>query len=372
MWSDDYDDDYSKLLWKRRDKLSFFYSLKKVRSTNLKFKKWMIALLFGMFVWIVFTLYIWINVPLNGDTGIFLLSMGLLFSLIIILFIWFVLFEHIRFTAGIYDKWIMMWDDCRTYKELKEVKLYQYPDNWNEYIKLIYTEFDDKILTKTFLWDPKMDEFLDRFQDALLDKWIDCEKISDIKNIDISDEVEYKVYFWFFSVWKLLSLKEKLHRIKNILIFVFVYFIFAAMFLFASILWWWDDDNISFNERLTSENILERFNFWITFVLVLLVILIIFLTIHFILSVKKFYARIENNTVYIHNWYWWKWPFLSDDYVLSKIKVNYWFIIEWNMEWIVLTIDDWKENMVFKRPKHEKVERFCSNLLDEVRKHKKL
>ena len=363
-----YDDN---LLWKRIEKLSFFYPLKKVRNTDQKFKKWMIALLFGMSIFIIYTLYIRIKVPLNDFVWIFLLSMGLLFSLIILLFTWFILFEKCRFIAEIYEEWIRMWDDTRTYEELKEVKIYQYSENWNEYIKLIYTEFDDKILTKTYLWNPKMDEFLDKLQESLLNRWINCEKIKDIKGIDISDEKEYKAHFWFLNVWRLLSRKEKLHRIKNILKFVFAYLIFAAMFLSASIIWWWDDD-ISIDERLTSESILERFNFWISFVSILFIILIIFLTIHFILSVKKFYARIENNVVYIHNWYWWKWVSSSDNYILSKIKVNYWFIEEWNVEWIILTIDDWGNSSVYKRPKNEQTERFCSELSDVIKKYRKL
>jgi len=364
-----YDDN---LLWKRIEKLSFFYPLKKVRNTGQKFKKWMIALLFGMSIFIIYTLYIRIKVPLNDFVWIFLLSMGLLFSLIILLFTWFILFEKCRFTAGIYEEWIRMWDDSRTYEELKEVKIYQCSENWNEYIKLIYTEFDDKILTKTYLWNPKMDEFLGKLQETLLNRWINCEKISGIKGIDISDEKEYKAHFWFLNVWRLLSRKEKLQRVKNILKFVFAYLMFAVMFLVASILWGWEDDNISIDEMRTGENILERFKFWIIFTLVLLVILVIFLTIHFIISVKKFYARIENNTVYIHNWYWWKWVSSSDNYVLSKIKVNYWFITERSIEWIMLTINNWKEDIIYKRPRNEETERFCSELIDEVKKYRKL
>ena len=44
--------------------------------------------------------------------------------------------------------------------------------------------------------------------------------------------------------------------------------------------------------------------------------------------------------------------------------------MEWNVEGIMLTINNWEKIVNFKRPRHEKVERFCSNLSDEVKKRK--
>jgi hypothetical protein len=368
------EDDYDNLLWKRIEKFSFFYPIGQIRGVNKSLKETILSLWICTIIWFALILFCLLkNFISNNDLDLVIIfAIGSVIFLISLIFTIFILFEKCRFIAEIYEEWIRMWDDTRTYEELKEVKIYQYSENWNEHIKLIYTEFDDRILTKTYLWNPKMDEFLGKIQGALLNRWINCEKISDIKDIDISDEKEYKAHFWFLNVWKLLSRKEKLHRIKNILKFVFVYLIFAVMFLIASIMWGWDDDNISFDEMRAGENILERFNFWIIFVLVLLAILVIFLTINFILSVKKFYARIENNTVYIHNWYWWKWVLSSDNYVLSKIKVNYWFITEWNVEWIMLTINDWGSNSIYKRPRNEQTERFCSELSDVIKKYRKL
>lgn len=344
-------DDYNNLLWKRIEKVSFFYSLKKVRNTNQKFKKGMIALLFGLSIFMIYTLYIRIKVPLNDFIWIFLLSIGLLFSLIILLFIIFLSFENIRFTAEMYEKWMNIRGDTRMYEELKDIKLYQYSENWAEYIKLIYTEIDDRILTKTYLWNSKMERLLDKFQEILPKKWINCEKVNDIKNLDISDEIEYKARFWFFTVWNLLSEKEKLKRIKSI----FIIYLCALFLLF---IW------MIYNRKRDFS--LENIKSDISIFLILAWILLILIIVYFIQSMKKFYARKENNAVYIRKYTW-----LSDNYVLSKIKVNYWFITEWNTEWIILTINFNNTETVYKRPKNEEVERFCSELVDTVKKYRK-
>ena len=162
------------------------------------------------------------------------------------------------------------------YEELKDIKLYQYSENWAEYIKLIYTEIDDRILTKTYLWNPKMEKLLDKFQEILPKKWINCEKVNDIKNPDISDEIEYKARFWFFTVWNLLSEKEKLKRIKSI----FIIYLCALFLLF---IW------MIYNRKRDFS--LENIKSDISIFLILAWILLILIIVYFIRSMKMFYAR---------------------------------------------------------------------------------
>ena len=368
MWSDD--TKYSRAYWKRLEKFIFFYPLWDVWEENKKFRKWMIALLFGLILWIGYTLYIRNYVPLDIESfSVLLLAVGVVFSLIVWLAIIFVLIENIKFKAEMFEQWITIQEKSFSYWVIKDVKFLKCEEEWNEYIKIISTDIEDKILTKNILYNPKIEKVLEKIQESFEYKWIKCERIIDAKNLDISDETEYEVNFWFLKVWKLLSWEERFHRIKNISIFIFVYLIFAVV-SFVVVLLWWGEEDITIRDALQPEKLAENFNFWISFYSLLLVVLVVFLTIHFILSVRKFYARIENNMVYIHNGYWGDWFLSSSNFVLSKIKVNYWFIMEWNVEGIMLTINNWEKIVNFKRPRHEKVERFCSNLSDEVKKRK--
>ncbi len=367
MRLDDYDDDYSKILWKRIEKFSFFYSLSQVWKTNFKRKKLILVLLILIIIWAIFIVYSLTGnkLSIKGDFTVLLLAIGVVIVLISPMILIFVLLEKLRFDAWIYSKWMHFSWRSYLYTELKELKLFQYPENWNEYIKLIYTKYDDRITTEDILYNPKMDTFLNKLQETLESKWINCERITDIKNIEISESVEYEAHFWFFKMWELLSWKEKMHRIKNVMFFIWLYLFFWGSVFIISLLW---NEDTPFSEVI--QQLPENFYSWLKVFLILLVVLVVFLTIHFIYSVKKFYARMENNAVYIHNGYWWKWPFLSDNYVLSKIKVNYWFIVEWNIEWIMLTVDTWDESAIYKRPKNEETERFCSELADSVKKYK--
>ena len=363
----DYDDNYSRVLWERIEKYSFFYPLWQIWNLNPTIRKIVLIIWVLSALWVMFVIYTLIGNKLISWQNfiIFLFAIGVILSLLPISII-FILFDKCRFIGCIYEKWIEIQWNGYSYDELKGIKLFQYHENWNEYIKLIYTEFDDRIVTETLLYNPKMDKFLEKIQESFQNKEINCEKISDIRNIDITDSIEYKTHFWFISVWKLLSWKERIYRIRNVMLFMLLYLFFWGIMFISSLLW----EDTTFSE--TMQQFPENFYSWLKVFLIILAILVMFLTIHFILSLKKFYARMENNAVYIQNGYWWKWVVLSDNYVLSKIKVNYWFIVERNIEWIMLTVYNWGENTIYKRPKNEEVERFCNDLSAEVTKHKKI
>lgn len=365
MTGDNQDD----ILWKRIENVSFSYSLSQVWKTNNKRKRLVLVLLILIIIWVALIVYYIMSnkLSMESDFTVFVPAVGAVIVLICPMILIFVLLEKLWFYAWIYSKWIDISWRSYLYTELKELKLFQYPKNWNEYLKFIYTKYDDRIITDDILYNPKMDAFLDKLQEILKNKWINYEVISDINNIDIHESVEYETNFWFFKVRRLLSRKERIHRVKNVMIFISRYLFLWGIIFISSLLW---DEDTSFSEAI--QQFPENFYSWLKVFLMLLVILVIFLTIHFILSVKKFYARIENNALYIHNWYGWKWPFLSNNYVLSKIKVNYWFIVEWNIEWIMLTIDDWEDAAIYKWPRNEKIEQFCSKISEEVRKRKKL
>ena len=140
---------------------------------------------------------------------------------------------------------------------------------------------------------------MEKFQKALQNHGISCEKISDLRGIDISDPIEYKAYFWFFKVWRLLSWKEKWEKVKG----------FCAAYLCALILlcFW------VFYKRFSIEEIKSS----IPVFFIMAWVLLFFIIIYFIVAIKKFYARKENNTVCIHN------TVLSKTYVLSKIKAKW-------------------------------------------------
>lgn len=362
------ENDYDGIYWKKIEKFSFFYPLSQIWNTSPMIRKivlvlWMLSILVAAFI-----VYMLVSNKLINENRpiIFIFTIAVVIVLLFITVIIYILLDKCKFNAWIYDKWIEI--DLKTgrlYSELNKVKIYQYHENWNDYIKLIYTEYDGRITTENLLYNPKMDDFLDKFQESFQKHWISCERISDIKKIDISDEVEYKTRFWFFKVWRLLSRKEKIHRIKNVMIFILLYLFFWGIMFISSLFW---DEDTSFSEAI--QQLPDNFYSWLKVFSIILVILIIFLTIQFILSIKKFYARIENNAVYILNWYWWKWINSSDNYILSKIKANYWIVTEWNLEWIMLNIDDGDKTKIYKRPKNEEVEHFCNDLLAEIRKRK--
>ncbi len=360
---------YDEILWRRIEKISFFYPLSQVLKTNSNFKKLVLILWILIIIWIIFIIYSLANMEILTENkfSVLILAIWIVIILLCPIALIFALLEKWRFDAGIYDMGINIQWRSRLYTEFIELKIFKYPENWNEYIKLIYKEYDEKILIENVLYNVKMEPFLDKLQEDLMDRGIKCERINDIKDIDIAKEVEFRTNFRFFSVWNLLSLREKIKRIKNIMFFMLLYIFFWGLMFVSSLLW---DENTSLSEAV--EQFPENFYSWLRVFIIILIVLMLFLFIHFVLSIKKFYARIENNAVYIHNWYGWKWSFLSDNYVLSNIKVNYSFIVEWDIEWIMLTVEKWNQISVYKRPRNEKTEQFCSKLSDEVRKHKKI
>ena len=366
MW-DNHDGDYSKLLWKRIEKFSFFCLLSQFWKTNFKRKKLVLILLILLIIWVFFIVYPLTSNTLleKGNFMVLLLVIGAVIVLVSFMMLAFILLGNLRFDAWIYSKWINLQWRSYLYRELKELKLFHHSENWNEYIKLIYIKSDGKIITEDILYNPKMDTFLRKLKEILESKGINCETITDIKNIEIKESIECKVHFWFLEVLRLLSWKEKMFRIKKIMSFVWSYLFFWVL-VFVPFLFW--GKNTSFSEAF--QQLPENFYLWLKVFLILFVILVVFLTVHFISSVKKFYARIENNAIYIHNGYGWKWSFLLDSYVLPKIKVKYWFIVEWNVEWIMLTIENGNKTSVYKRPKNEEIEYFCSKLVDLVKKYK--
>ncbi len=342
------EDEYDGFLWKRIEKFSFFYPLSQVWKTNPIIRKVISVLWILSVLGVGFILYVVLgNKPITENSSLLsTFTIVVVLVLLSIVAIIYILFDKCKFNAGIYSKWIEIELWWCSFEELKWVKLYQYSENWDEYVKLIYTEFDDSIKTETLLYNPKMDKFLEKIQEAFQNNGISCEKISDLRGIDISDPIEYKAYFWFLNVWRLLSWKEKWEKVKG----------FCITYLCVLILLWiW-----VFNRRFSIDEIKSG----IPAFLIMARVLLAFLIIYFIFAIKKFYARKENNTVCIHN------TVLSKTYVLSKIKANYWIITEWNLEWIMLTVNDGGKTSKYKRPKNVEVERFCNDLLDEIRKRK--
>lgn len=369
MWLDD-NDDYNTILWNKIEKFSFFYPLSQIRKLKPRLRKAISILWIISIIWIGSLIYSLIGNKIVNEysPAIIFLAIGVVLVSIWPIAIIFLLFSECRFSAWIYDKWIeLQWSGYLYDGELKEIKMYQYFENWNEYIKLISTELNGKITVQPFLYNPKIDIFLRKIQELFQENGVVFEKISDVKGIDISAPIEYRARFWFFSVWKLLSQEEKIHRIKNAMLFILLYLLFWGMLFISSLFW---DEDTSYSEAI--QQLPENFYSWLRIFLIMLVILMIFLIIHFIISVKKFYARKENNFVCIYNGYWWKWINLPENYVLSKINANYWIISEWNLEWIMLTIDDGDKTRIYKRPKNEEVERFCNDLLIEIKKHKEI
>lgn len=342
--------EYDEVFWKRIEKFSFFYPLSQIWKINPTIRKiisvlWILSVLgIGFVIYVVFG-----NKVITENSSLLsAFTIVVVLVLLCVVAIIYILFDKCKFNAGIYSKWIEIELGWCLFGELKWVKLYQYSENWDEYVKLIYTEFDDGIITETLLYNQKMDKFLEKIQEAFQNKGISFEKISDLRGIDISDPIEYKAYFWFFNVWELLSRKEKWKRVK----WFWIIYLCTLILLFFWV----------FYKRFSIGEIKSA----IPVFLIMAWVLLAFLIIYFIFAIKKFYARKENNTVCIDN------IVLSDTYVLSKIKANYWIITEWNLEWIMLTINDGGKTSKYKRPKNEEVERFCNDLLNEIRKRKRL
>lgn len=348
--------EYDEIFWKRIEKLSFFYPLSQIWKLSSLTRKIVLVLWIISVLGIGFIIYtIVYNKLVNQNSSIvFIFWVAVISVLLSIVAIIYILFDKCRFNAWIYSKWIEieMWG--RLFSELKWVKIFQYNENWYEYVKLIYTEYDDIITTETLLYNPKMDKFLEKFQKTFQNHGITCEKISDIRWIDISDPIEYKVRFWFLSTRKLLSCKEKRERIKGLSkVYLYVLLLFLFLIFF--------DKKIIFS--FSFEEVRSRIPIFFTFAWILLISILLY----FVFSSKKFYARMENNAVYIRKYTW-----LTANYLLSKIKCKYWFVSEWNVEWIMLTIDDDDKTSIYKWPKNEEVERFCNDLLSEVKERKKL
>lgn len=353
----DYDDDYSHLLWKRKEKFSFYYPVSKIWSENPWIKKTAKILWVLFIIWLVFFIYPIINGQLVEGNESFILLFAFWVVLILLwpIAIIFTIFDKCLFRAWIYEKWIsIQWMRSHLYSDdLKEIKMFHYSENWNEYIKLIYIESNERVITEDMLYNPKMDKFLERFQETFQDHWISCKNVSDIKDVDINAPIEYSSRFRFFSVRKLLSSDEKWKRIKRAGI-IYLFMLFILLWMFSS---WGDDESYSSSWNTKSGAIAFLVIAWVILVCII---------IYFILSIKKFYVRKENNSVYI-NYAW-----ISENYVLSKIKANYWIIVEWNLEWVILTIDDGDKTKIYKRPKNEEVERFCNDLLAEIKKRKEV
>ena len=339
------------LLWKNIENFGFYYPLYKIWSRNSWLRKtvlilWALSVLLGAFV-----AYLLIYNKVSNNNYIILLFFVIG---IILLLIGFLLFNKCKFSVWIYEKWIMIGSKMYSYAgDLKEVKLYHCIENEYECMKFIYTEIDGGIITEIFLWDPRMLEIFDKLQKILQEKWFDCNIISNLRNVDISGSIEYKAYFGFFSTWKLLSFNEKRHRIKYVL---FWFLLKTILVIFMWYLYFWIK--------------LELYEIKLSTLLIIVLVMFIIFVIRFIRSIGKFYARKENNKVFIYTWYWGDWFFLLDNYVLSKIKANYWIFTKWNVEWISLTIKSWWETTVYKRLKNEEVERFCNDLLAESKKRK--
>ena len=345
------EDNYDEIYWKRIEKFRFFYPLSQIWNLNSLIRKIVFILWIISVLGIGFIAYtIVYNKLINQNSSIvFIFWVAVVSVLLSIVAIIYILFDKCRFKAWIYSKWVEIWlNKGFLYSELNEVKIFHYTENWNEYTKLIYTEYDGRITTETLLYNPKMDKFLEKFQKALQNHGISCEKISDIRWIDISNPIEYKVYFWFLSVWRLLSWKEKWEKVKG--------FCVAYLWALIALFFWICYRRFSIEEIKSSMPVF----------FIMAWVLLVFIILYFILAIKKFYARKENNTVCIHN------IILSKTYVLSKIKAKYWIISEWNLEWIMLTIDDDDKTSIYKWPKNVEVERFCNDLLNEIRKRKEV
>lgn len=334
-------------LWKVIEKFSFFYPLSQVPKLNTKIKKmiWMAFILLAIFfiLLIIYKSESW-NMPLIllyvkewfracVPVQLFLRLTLLCYS-----------HEELTFNACVYSKWVKLQFD-HFYSKYKDVKIYQYLENGDEYVKLIFTQTDDLITTETLLYNPKMDNFLERFQGSFQNNWISCERISNTKGIDISNPVDYKVHFSFLTVLRLLSKKERRKEIEDFI----KHSLIRAVIFFVVL--------ISIVKEVPSRQLSP------CTLLIIFGILFAIFAILSILSFDGFSTTIENNAVWIDDF---------DYYILSKIKAKSSIIKEWNIEVVSLTIDNWKKTKTYKWPRHPEVERFCNDLLTEIKKRQEV
>lgn len=325
-------------LWKVIEKFSFFYPLSQVPKLNTKIKKmiWMAFILLAIFfiLLIIYKSESW-NMPLIllyvkewfracVPVQLFLRLTLLCYS-----------HEELTFNACVYSKWVKLQFD-HFYSKYKDVKIYQYLENWDEYIKFIFTETSGWITTETFLYNPKMDKFLEMFQGSFRSNGINCEKISNLKGVDVKDRIDYKAHFGFLTMWKLLPRKEILEKLK----LHWYRTLFVWVISLMTVTW----------EYFTPRGGLIMF--WICFTLIM---------IWFIREVSSFYVTIENNAVWVSDFRY---------YLLSNIEADYKIEAKWNLELISLTIKEWEKTRTYKRPRHKEVERFCNDLLAEIQKRK--
>lgn len=244
-----------------------------------------------------------------------------------------------KFNAWIYSKWVELQFEYY-YDDIIDVKIFRYFENRDAYIKFIFTKKDGLITTETFLYNNKMEKFLDKFQESFRKKWITCEKINDIKWVDICERVDYKAKLWFRNMRRLMSKKKRKEHIEESYRSIFGIVIFVFWGLIAA-----------FDKHYP-----KSFPYFVVAGFVTFIIL----TILSILRIGDFDATIENNAV----WF--------DDYhycVLSKIKkAHYETNMRWNVEIICLSIDDWNSVRKYRWPKNGTVELFCNDLLNKIKK----
>lgn len=332
-------------LWKKIEEFKFCYPLFQIWKLHPKRIKIIEVLLLILVILGIIYSSINNNLGSNEITSIYINDWVItIFIVVTIVLLSVLCFSGLVFRACIYSKWVELQFD-HFYKEYKNVKILQYFENWDEYIKLIFTQTDDLITTETLLYNPKMDNFLERFQGSFQNNWISCERISNTKGIDISNPVDYKVHFSFLTVLRLLSKKERRKRIEETI----KHSLIRAVIFFVVL--------ISIVKEVLSRQLSPcalLIMFWILFVI---------FAILYMLSSDGFSTTIENNAVWIDDF---------EYYILSKIKAKTSIVKEWNIEIVSLTIDNWKKTKTYKWPRHPEVERFCNDLFAEIKKRQEV
>ena len=171
-------------LWKKIEEFKFCYPLFQIWKLHPKRIKIIEVLL--LILVILGIIYSSINNNLGSSeiTSIYINDWVVTIFIVVTIVILSVLcFSGLVFRARIYSKWVELQFD-HFYKECKKVKISQYSENGDEYIKLIFIQTDNLITTETLLYNPKMNKFLDRFQKSFQNNWISCERISNTKGWD--------------------------------------------------------------------------------------------------------------------------------------------------------------------------------------------
>ena len=334
-------------VWKKVKKYSFFYPI----SQNWRLHpaiKIIVCMLLILVILLVIYIKLWCDsvrcTMINLNNSPFLSNMigwfpEIFVLLLVVLLIVLFCVGKWKFEAEIGSKWVELQFD-HFYDEYKDVKLFRYFEKEDEYIKFIFTQNDDLITTETFLYNHKMEKFLDKFQESFQKNWITCEKINDIKWVDLSERVDYKAKLWFRNMRSLIPKKKRKEHIQESYRNIFGMVVFVFWGLIAA-----------FNKHYP-----QSFTYFVVAGLVTYIIL----TTLSILGMGSFNVTIEDNAVWFDDFHYC---------VLSKIKkVSYETTMKWNVELICLTIDDWNKVKTYKRPKNETVERFCNDLIDEVGK----